>query len=395
MPERAILFLAIAQTLIWASASYIFAALLLWWEADLGWSRAQLTGAFTVALLVSATTAPTVGKLIDKGKGPLVMGVTSVIAGLLVGSLSLVTEVWQFYAIWIAIGMMISGCLYEPCFAIITRARGPAGRKAIVTITLMAGFASTISFPLANSLAEAQGWQFAVLVFCAIAVLIAAPLNYLGARDVENAPWEEAKIDPVKDFHAADRAYLRQPAFWCLGLGFACGAMLQQMTVNHLLAILMDRDVLRDVAILAASFIGPMQVAGRIAMVAAGERASNHFVAICSFIAMGISAVMLMFAGYSPGFIAGFAIFFGAAHGVVSIIRPGLAWEILGGENYGAKSGTLASFFFVGGAIAPFTGSLIWKAGGYDLVLICLLLLASAGLCLYLAAQSFAKRSTA
>jgi len=392
MPERAILFLAIAQTLIWASASYIFAALLLWWEADLGWSRAQLTGAFTIALLVSATTAPTVGKLIDRGKGPVVMGITTAIAGLLVGSLSLVTEIWHFYAIWIAIGMMISGCLYEPCFAIITRARGAAGRNAIVMITLMAGFASTISFPLANTMAEANGWRVAVLVFCAIAVLIAAPLNYFGAKMVESNHWEEAKIIPSGSNKSQERGYLRQPQFWCLGLGFACGAMLQQMTVNHLLAILSDRDVLRDVAILAASFIGPMQVAGRIAMVAAGNHASNHLVAICSFVAMGLSAVMLMLAGYSPGFIAGFAIFFGAAHGVVSIIRPGLAWEILGGENYGAKSGTLASFFFVGGAIAPFSGSLIWRAGGYDTVLVFLVILAAAGLCLYLAAQAFAKR---
>ncbi|MDJ0615119.1 MAG: MFS transporter, partial [Rhizobiaceae bacterium] len=305
-----------------------------------------------------------------------------------------VSEVWQFYAVWIAIGMMISGCLYEPCFAIITRARGPAGRRAIITITLMAGFASTISFPLANTLAEANGWRFSVLVFCGIAVLFAAPLNYLGAKSVEEDPWEEANLNHNKSEINTSKAFLRQPQFWCLGLGFACGAMLQQMTVNHLLAILADRNVLKDVAILAASFIGPMQVAGRIAMVAAGERASNHLVAICSFFAMGVSAVMLMLAGYSPGFIAAFAIFFGAAHGVVSIIRPGLAWEILGGENYGAKSGMLASFFFIGGAIAPFTGSLIWQAGGYDTVLVFLMFLASAGLLLYLAAQKFAKISS-
>ncbi|MEL7430530.1 MAG: MFS transporter, partial [Pseudomonadota bacterium] len=158
MPERAILFLAIAQTLIWASASYIFAALLLWWEADFGWSRTQLTGAFTAALLVSAVSAPFVGRLIDARRGALVMGVSTLLAGFLVASLALVTDLWQFYMVWILIGLTISGCLYEPCFAILTKARGPAGRKAIVVITLVAGFASTISFPVANGIAAAADW---------------------------------------------------------------------------------------------------------------------------------------------------------------------------------------------------------------------------------------------
>ena len=154
MPERAVLSLAIAQTLIWASTFYIFAALLLWWEADLGWTRGQLTGAFTVSLLVSAFVAPFVGRFIDRGLGSVVMGSSTLLSGVSIGGLSLVTEVWQFYAVWILIGIFNTGCLYEPCFALITRARGTRGRPAIVTITLFAGFASTLSFPLASTLAD-------------------------------------------------------------------------------------------------------------------------------------------------------------------------------------------------------------------------------------------------
>ena len=177
MPERAILQLAIAQTLIWASAAYSFPALLLWWEADLGWSRAELTGSFTMALLVSAAASPIAGKIIDKGAGPQMMGLACVAAGCLVGLLSLVSELWQFYLIWMLIGVMISGCLYEPCFALITRARGLAAKRGIVVITLVAGFASTISFPLADQTANNFGWRIAVQVFSGLAIFIAKPLN--------------------------------------------------------------------------------------------------------------------------------------------------------------------------------------------------------------------------
>ena len=129
LPERAILYLAIAQTLIWACVPYSFPALLLWWEQDLGWSRSQLTGAFTVSLLVSAIFAPVAGKLIDHSHGARMMGVTTVIAGLLIGLVSFVSQVWQFYALWVLIGIAISGCLYEPCFAILTKAREQSAKK--------------------------------------------------------------------------------------------------------------------------------------------------------------------------------------------------------------------------------------------------------------------------
>jgi len=340
MPERAVLFLAIAQTLIWASASYIFAAMLLWWEDDLGWSREVLTGAFTTALLVSAVSSPFAGRLIDKGHGHVMMGIATACAGGLVAALAWVQEIWQFYAIWIAIGVMISGCLYEPCFALITRARGPEGRSDIVAITLVAGFASTISFPLANFLSEAYGWRVAAQVFGCMSVLIAAPLMYLGAREIEAS--RSMSLTEKSDANGYSRAFMKQPEFWFLGLAFACGALLQQITINHLLAIMADRNVVRDISILAASFIGPMQVAGRIAIVVAGSRASNHLVAIFSFLAMGASIVMLSMAQSGFGFIVAFTVLFGAAHGVVSVIRPGLTWDILGGENIGAKMGFLA-----------------------------------------------------
>ena len=118
--RRAVVVLAIAQTVVWAGLFYVFPALLLRWEQFYGWSKAELTAGITLALFLSAFAAPVAGRLIDHGKGPLMMAASSVIGGLCLAGLSQVTTIYQFYIVWGLIGVMLAGCLYEPCFALIT-----------------------------------------------------------------------------------------------------------------------------------------------------------------------------------------------------------------------------------------------------------------------------------
>ena len=108
---------------------------------------------------------------------------------------------------------------------------------------------------------------------------------------------------------------------------------------------------------------------------------------------MGIAILLLFGTSTTPTLLVGFIILFGAAHGVVSIVRPVIAREVLGGNNFGAKFGAMALLYLVGSASAPFVGSLIWGIGGYDLVLPVLILLAALGLGLYLAAHRFSHQT--
>ena len=170
--DRAVLYLGIAQTLVWAGMFYVFPALLLRWEAALGWSRAELTGAITVALLLSALASPLAGRLIDAGRGPVMLAGATLLGGLCLIGLSVVTEAWQFYLVWALLGVMMGGSLYDPCFALLTRARGAEAKRSIIQITLMAGFASTISFPAAHALADAYDWRVAVRIFAVVVILV-------------------------------------------------------------------------------------------------------------------------------------------------------------------------------------------------------------------------------
>lgn len=387
---RPILLLAIAQTLIWACIYYSFPALLLHWEASLGWSRADLTGAVTLAIFMSAFCSPLYGRLIDSGKGPQMMTAASVLGGLCMMSLALVTELWQFYSLWAVTGMCMAGSLYEPCFALITRARGAEAKRSIIFVTLVAGFAGTVSFPVAHGLVQAFGWRSAVLCFGITAILVVAPLMWLGASAVEKAGTHRhvGNMQPA----LAERSFLYSPVFWFLAVGFGLVAVVQGVTLHHLLPILSERDMHPDVAVMAISFIGPMQVAGRLTMIAAERRVSIHGIAIACFILICLSIVMLNSAGVTPGLVIAFVILYGGAYGVVSIIRPVIARNLLGERQFGAKSGGLALIYLAGSASAPFLGALVWSRGGYSLVLPGLIGLALTGLLLYVLAHRLVEK---
>ncbi len=390
MKDRSILLLAVAQTLIWACIYYSFPALLLHWEKSFDWSRSDLTAAIALAVFVSAFFSPVYGRLIDAGKGPLMMAGASAIGGCCMMLLALVESLWQFYLLWATVGMCMAGSMYEPCFALITRARGADARRAIILVTLVAGFAGSLSFPVAHGLASTLGWRSAVLFFGMVAIFLVAPIMWFGASAVEKG----GKGRQVADHHQspARRSFLKTPVFWCLALGFGLGAVMQGITLHHLLPILDEREIHPEVAVMAISFIGPMQVAGRLAMMAAERHVSNHAIACVSFVLMATSMLLLIGAGAIPALLIGFVILFGGAYGMVSIIRPVIARELLGESQFGAKAGALSMVYLTGSASAPFLGSLVWSLGGYRMVLPGLIVLALFGLALYLSAQRLAGR---
>ena len=123
--DPAILAFMVAETVIWAAIFYSFPALVLQWQAEFGWSATQAMGAFSIALAVQGLAAPWVGRLIDRGRAPLGMPLGAL--GALIGLVALtqITTLWQFYAVWTWLGLMMGFTLYDATFSVVTRARGP------------------------------------------------------------------------------------------------------------------------------------------------------------------------------------------------------------------------------------------------------------------------------
>ncbi len=393
-PTGRVAALAIAETLVWAGMFYSFPALIAYWEADLGWSKTELAGAYSAALVCSALCAPLMGKIIDRGHGRAVLTTCAVTGGVLVGLLSQVQASWQFFVLWLGIGVCMSGCLYEPCFAFITRMMGGQARRAITRITLIAGFAGTVSFPLAGFVSEAYGWRVAVMTFAVIILAVAIPLFRYGTA--LPAPEEEAETPSSLPGGSSDlRRAMAKPTFWLLGITFSMIGLTHGIIITHLLPMLAERDVPVATAVLAASMIGPMQVAGRVAMMVVEKRLSMQVICAVSFVFMIAAISSLIGSTAWPFLLAVFVFFQGSGYGVTSITRPVVTAEILGRQGFGSISGALALGFMGAAAAAATLGAAIWEVGGYAAVRWTVFGCVLVGMTAFLTAMTLARRERA
>ena len=142
-------------------------------ERDLGVARWVVAGAFSLALLMSAAVAPMVGRLSDRGRGPQLIRIGGFVAAALLGAWAIVPSVVTMYLAWAGLGLCMAATLYEPAFAVVARARDNAHDrlKALATVTVLGGLASTVFLPLTASLNEAWGWRVAVGTLAAIVCL--------------------------------------------------------------------------------------------------------------------------------------------------------------------------------------------------------------------------------
>ncbi len=377
---------AIAETIMWASSYYVFPALLLEWENNFGWSKTSLVSAFTMALIFSALVAPLVGRFIDRGQAKKVFVGCALAAAFLLVLLSRVTQFWQFFAIWLMLGIAMGGMLYEATFSVLTRVMGNRAKQAITLVTLLAGFAGTISFPAAHYLAGLVGWRGALLVFAGAVVFVAVPLLWLACSNAEGNLDQQVSNNNEKT--GAVRSVLRRPGFWLLGFAFATLAVNHGAIIAHLLPLLDERAFDAQTAVLVAAMIGPMQVTGRLAMMASEKYLSIFAVGYACFIALALASLFLLFSPNAPELLVGFVVLQGAGNGIVSIVRPVVTARLLGQANFGTISGMIGLPYMLGFALGPTAAALVWSISGYDLVLILTLSLTLTGLLAF----AFARR---
>ncbi|MEP2555902.1 MAG: MFS transporter [Rhizobiaceae bacterium] len=373
--------LAIAQTVMWASIFYIFPALLPTWERETDWTKTELTGAFTLSLLLAAITSPLAGRLIDRGLGRQLMVGGTLLAIACLMALSQVATLWQFYAVWLVLGLSMSASLYEPCFANLIRHLTDKAKPTITRITLVAGLAGTVAFPTAHWLTSMMTWQYAVMCFAGGLALTTLPLTAIGLTRLQRQ-FPVAPLITTGKRTSPPYSLL----FWLLAPAFLIISFVHGMIITHLLPLLAERSVPVASAILIASCIGPMQVFGRLVMVATERHVSTQVTNMACFVGMAVGVTALTFAGANLLLIGTFVVVHGAAYGVNSIVRPMLTREILGNKNFGEISGRIGGLSILGTAIAPFAGSMIWQIAGYSTMLVISIVLLLCGIGLLQAA---------
>lgn len=387
--QRAAFPLAIAQTLTWASLYYSFPALLPTWQAALGWSKSELSGAFTLALVVSAIAAPLAGSLIDRGYGRAVLAGGMVLGALLLVALPEVSEVWHFYLIWAGIGLAMSASLYEACFTVITRVIGSQARQVITVVTLLGGFAGTLAFPAAHLMAEAFGWQAAVRVFAAVVLFVSVPFAIFGLGCLR--PFTET-LEPAKP--GTSGKIMAQPTFWMLGIAFCAIGLAHGAILTHLLFILQESGLSVWLAVVVVSMIGPMQVVGRVFMMLTAGRVSTFGVAVACYTLMIMATAALLATRFNIWMAFVFVAFHGAGYGVASIVRPVMTAELLGRQSFGAVFGMLAIPFMMGFALGPTAAAVVSELAGYNTVIAGAGVILAGGLIAIIAARRMAPTNT-
>lgn len=356
------------QVTVWAGLFYSFPALVLHWQAEFDWTMPELMGAFTLAISVYALGLPVYGRLIDRGLAPVSFPAGALAGALLLIGLGFVETRGAFYALWAAIGVTMGLTLYEPCFALVTRARGNDARRAITAITLVGGFASTLAYPLTAAVAGWAGWRAALAVLAGLIVVLALPLARWAATRLEAEA--ATRAGPATPARAARRRRLvTDRRYWPLAAGFALAALTSGIFLSHLLPIMAAQGVPERTAILAAALVGPAQVAGRVLMMLAWTRASAIGLAQAAMLTLTAGALFLAGSTWAALLVVGFALCQGAGYGVVGILRPVVTREAFGQREFGAVSGAVSAPALLVFALAPYLGASLVPGGGYGPVL--------------------------
>lgn len=359
--------LAVGQTLGFATLVFSFGGILPALLDGSGWSRAELALGPTLALLVSAVLAPLSGRLVDAGHGAALLSGAAALgaAGLLL--LSGVGHYALWLAFWGLVGLGQAGSLYETCFAFLTRRLGGEARGAIIRITVLAGFASSLAFPVGALAGRALGWHGALAVFAALQLAITVPANLYGAHLLRRGQRRGPVM--VETPRGAVAAAMRKPEFWVLATVFALMIGGHMMLVSFALPIMADRGAGATLAVVVASSVGPMQVAGRLFLMFGADRIGSGRAARTITLGLAVASAALLFAAGQPVLMFVYAVFQGASIGIASILRPLLVAEALGRENFGAVSGALATAPLTASAAAPYLGALLIGWGGVPFLL--------------------------
>jgi predicted MFS family arabinose efflux permease len=350
--------LAVTETVSWGILYYAFPVLLPAMERDLGWSRTTLIGAFTVAVIVSGLAALPVGRLLDHRPARPLMTAGSVLATVAVLGWAAATTVGAFYLAWIAIGAAMALVLYEPAQVVLVKQFGAHATRAITTLTLVAGFASTIFQPLTAILATHVDWRTALIVLAGALAAATIPIHLLvlPSRHTNPRPRPVTATDRRRAGH--------DPAVTLLTIAFTLAMATMAAGIVHLIPYLVDHGWSPLLASIAAGTLGATQVAARLAFGPTARRTSPASLAAGI---LGLPAVAIVVLALSDGgWTAWIAVaLLGIAQGTATLLRPMLLSRLNGPHGYGRLAATSAATTTIARATAPLALAAIAAAVGY------------------------------
>lgn len=339
--------LGVGQIITWGSSFYLPAILAVPISKSLGITTQDFFWAFTLSLLVSGFLGPQVGRAIDRlgGRAVLPIGSVAFFAGL--SLLAISTNHVMLILAWLLIGVGGSMGNYDSAFATAVSFFGTKSNRVIAGITVFAGFSSTISWPLTSYLEQTLGWQQAVFFWALMHLLIALPLNLsIPKTEPKEVPTTTGPIRKIiKNRFRFDLLLVIFAVMFALE-GFIVSS------VNTTLPFLLgELGASSEVALLAATILGPSQVLARVLILVPGKIMTPMRVAALSIAAHPIGVVLIWIFGVNA--LIPFVILHGIGVGLNPFIRGSLPLLFFGSEGFGQRQGYIMMLSKIVSALSP------------------------------------------
>lgn len=346
--------LCVTVTVAYGVLYYAFTVLAPVIVADTGWSAPAVTAAFSAGSLLGALAGIVAGRVLQQRGPRVVMTGGSLLGAAGVGLVAVAPTLPAFVAGWLLVGAASAGVFYAPAFAVLTQWYGERRVRAITTLTLVAGFASTVFAPLTAFLGEELGWRGAYLVL-AVVLLVTAPAHLAVLR----LPWDAGGGEVDERAARPDRAILRSRAFVTLAVAGALTSLASYASLVHLVPLLLDRGLSVQLAAWVLGLSGAGQVAGRLLYPALVRRLSPDPRATLVIVVLSVALLALAAVPGPALLLIVIAVVGGAARGLFTLVGATAVSDHWGSERYAALNGVYHAPMGVAAALAPAFGAAV------------------------------------
>jgi MFS family permease len=372
-----VFWLSVAQLVSWGSLFYTFALLLQPLETEFGFSRAQSSLAFSVALLFEGLFSYLIGRLIDRGNGRAVMSIGSLLSATTLLLHSFMYQGFQLYVLWAAIGIACSCSLYTPAFAILTKRYEQDYRRAITGLTFLGGLASTVFIPLSAWLIGQLGWRGALQVLAALHLLVCLPIHWFSLKSANQLPVvRHSDLDKPGMTFDSLLPILKTPTFLYLAAYIVLSSFVVSALPAHLIAMLRERHLDEAVVLIIPASIGVLQVVGRLLLFFFERYVNLRHSNLLIVLMMPLAMVVLATSTTQSWLVGVFAFIFGIANGLATIVKGTAIATYVDRDQVASLNGILGLPIALGRSCAPFVLGLLWNPlGGYQSGIILLVIL--------------------
>lgn len=386
--------LSATVTVAYGVLFYAFAVFVVPMREELGASTGQLSGALSLAIAVHGVAAVAVGRHLDRHGTRWLMTAGSLVGALSVVAWSQAQTLPQLYLAFIGVGLAGAALMYDPAFALVTTWFDRDRNAALLTLTVVAGFAATVFLPLSQWLVDGLGWRSALLVLAGLVAAGAVPHAMLLRRapadlglGVDGGPPAPSAPEPPEPDRSLLRAAWRRPAVRLLTAAAVLETLAVTVVAVHLVAYLRDTGASPSAAAWSAGAIGILSVAGRIAVTALAGRIglARLSAGMVAGQAVGVAALLTM---PRPAGLVVFVVLFGAGFGVMTIARAALLGRYVPVRVFGSVSGRQALATGLGRVGAPVAAGALITTLGYTPALLAVAVCSVAAAALLVSAEA-------